>query len=315
MFSKEYILQGYSLIQSLRKVGYKQDIWVLALDVETFRKLTVLNLDSVKVTFLFDNQALNSQFNIFRNSRNLSESIFSIKPHWIAFVLDLVAKDTVVFYIDSDSFFFRRLPYTRDSVDFSIFLSPHYFSPNNEATNRVGRYNAGFVGFRKTTIGMLAVNKWKKLCDEWCFAYASGERYADQKYLDNIAKSYAEQIMELPLGINVGNWSFDEGRHVTVNRESINIDGCELISFHFHSLQISLLMTHCDIERYGPLKDCFQIMKHIYHPYLSLLSQSRVELDISVFHNWPKLPLVIPRGMTRFYFIKKLFMRELVCLK
>lgn len=315
MFSKDYLIQGLVLIQSLLRTSSSKEIWVLAFDRETFKIMSKLNLNSVVVVNLEEEQILHRTYMSFRKSRSISEAIFSLKPHWIDLVLSKASGGRIVFYADADSMFFQKLPSRMIEREQSIFVSPHRFGAGETSERKVGRYNAGFVGFRKDRYGLTAIRTWKALCDDWCKVDSSTGRYADQKYLENISEMYSNHVYEMEMGINMGNWSFHSESSVLETNGFILIDNSNLVSFHYHCVQFSRLLANLDIERYTTIGNSKGIYRQVYMPYLRALSVARKDV---VFANDEDISLVkflIPRGMTLKYFVRKLLTRSLAIMK
>jgi hypothetical protein len=266
-FSSSYIPQGIALLLSIKKQYPDSKIWVMPLDNMTRLTLTELNIENVLILKIDDAPELFANFDYFRSVRSFAESVFSIKSQIIEYVMKKSQENEITFYLDADTFMFAPFELPANFNEASIFLSPHYFTPLSIKSVNSGKYNAGLVGFRNNNFGRAAIRHWIILCKEWCFVVPDSGRYADQKYLEEIATKWNPEVGILEYGNNFGTWSFAENLRVERRSQDIYIDDKKITLFHFHGLKISKLLLRTGISMYGHFSSEKEIKKLIYARY------------------------------------------------
>lgn len=266
-FSSSYIPQGVALLFSVKKQYPDSKIWVMPLDNMTRLTLLDLDIENVFVLNKDDSPEIFENFDHFRLERSFAESVFSIKSQIIEYVLTESDENEITFYLDADTFLFAPFELPANFNEASIFLSPHYFTPLSIKSVNSGMYNAGLVGFRNNDFGCAAVRHWITLCKEWCFVVPDSGRYADQKYLEEIATKWNPEVGILEYGNNFGTWSFSQNLRVERRNQDIYIDDKKVTSFHFHGLRISKLLLRTGISMYGHFSSEKEIKKLIYARY------------------------------------------------
>ena len=77
----------------------------------------------------------------------------------------------------------------------SIFLTEHNFSEKNKDKEIFGKYNAGFLAFKKDINGLEALKWWRKKCIYRCQFKATKHYFADQKYLNIFPKKFKKVLV------------------------------------------------------------------------------------------------------------------------
>ena len=276
LFNKSYLLEGLTLIETFLTSVPDGNLWVLCIDKETYHYLRYNQHDRIKLVDLQSDKTLNESFEKFLASRTFAESIFTIKSHFVSHVLNDLADSDWVVYVDADSIFMpnyeaRRIP----GSDKHIILSPHYRSHLAQSSSASGEYNAGYIGFRKSEVGLMAVNYWRDSCTDWCSVQKDDDRYADQKYLEGLAIKWPEATFFAEFGINCSTWSFESNQRVEGNQDVVELKGKSILTFHFHSLSQSRIFTYMGINRYGDVLNATEIGKLLYRGYIDKLNQHR----------------------------------------
>lgn len=120
-------------------------------------------------------------------------------------------------------------------------------------------------------------------CLAWCRDVLDGDRFADQKYLDQFPARFERvQALDHP-GANLAPWNLDRHQLTCDAEGRLLVDGRPLIFFHFHGLRQVLpflwKVTHRD---YGaPLDRTMRTV--LYRPYVAALkkAEKRLEPDIA----------------------------------
>jgi hypothetical protein len=156
--------------------------------------------------------------------------------------------------------------------DASIGITPHRFTPKTQASHgRFGRFNVGWLSFRRDNHGIACINWWREQCLAWCHDRVEGERYADQKYLDQFEQRFENVCAIAHLGANLAPWNVDQ-YGLAFDGERVRIDGQPLLFYHFQGVrEIAPGRYDSNLTGYGArLRRVLR--EHVYRPYLEELS-------------------------------------------
>lgn len=208
-------------------------------------------------------------------NRSNSEFHWALKPIIVASLMGQVSTNDWIIYLDSDMFSFAALGPLLLSLDSAahVFLCPHfpkdsYFS---SFILRVGFYNAGVVGFRKSDLGKEAVQWWRDRCVESTSANPLGNIYADQKYLEELGARFSGVFENTCLGINAAPWNIDANSVEVIDGELV-CHGKRLYLYHMQGFKIYSRRTFWAYS--GPLKYEEPMKSLVYKSYAESLSRT-----------------------------------------
>ena len=269
-FDHRYLARGLALRASLAEHAPGSQLWVLCLSAECEAALRSLALADVHLIPLAELEAADPQLAASRGNRTLVEYYFTCSPCLPRHILASQPHVEAITYLDSDLFFFASPePIFAEIADAAIAITPHRFPANRAATmERYGRYNVGWLTFGRSQAAVACLDWWRERCIEWCHDRLEGERFADQKYLDQFeARFESVHVIRHP-GANLAPWNLANHR---VGGPPATVDGMPVVFFHFHGVkQIAprWFDTHLDgykIRLQAPVRDA------IYAPYLRYL--------------------------------------------
>ena len=273
-FTKEFLVQGTVAIESFIKFHNDSSGFVICLDrisVEYLRKKKYSK--KIKIYELKELPSIHRMFKKFLLTRTFAESILSIKPILInEFIKQIPAGDSIV-YFDADIFFFDSLSRVKSVIKNSeLVLSEHLFPKSMERSQVYGIYNGGFVIFKNSKKSIAVLQRWKKLCIEWCELRLYQDKFADQKYLDKFIYFDGVKAIKDP-GINNGQYYFRDQRKIKFSKSQNRffLDNSSLICFHFHGIAIHQNLISTGFNRYGLIKKPLTILFRIYLPYIRSL--------------------------------------------
>jgi len=269
-FTKEYAANALALIDSIEKTHKSSTIYVMPLDRES-RAILVLKSKEMAQIQILDNETVLKELEFYVvNNRSRAEAIFTIKPKIIAEALSRLKTESVLFYCDSDLYFFSQIPeYLFKGAN--VVISKHLFGKGLRTYYRYGLFNAGFVGFRKNKVGYEVLNWWRSACKDNCSLQLTEDSFADQKYLETFSK-LGPGIKEISsFGVNQSLWAIDSHSRLSA-KPSLN--GELLICFHFHGLRVSRNHVYTDIDRYGVNINRRKTFKTIYLPYIAAIKKN-----------------------------------------
>jgi hypothetical protein len=236
-FDKNYLSRGLALYHSLQRHSPKFRLFVLCLDDETHQILTRQAYPHVTVVARAELEKHDPELLATRPQRSRVEYYFTTTPCWLRFIFDRFPEVQRLTYVDADLYFFASpAPLFEEMADASIAIVEHRFLPRWREHEANGRFNVGWLSFRRDEQGLGCVDWWRERCIEWCFDRVEGERYADQKYLDQWPRLFPRLRVMQHKGVNVAPWNL--GNWPVLNTPGgITVGDQPLICFHFHQLK------------------------------------------------------------------------------
>jgi hypothetical protein len=287
MFDHRYLACGLALCDSIERHCNDFKLHVAALTPECADALKLLDQPGLSIVDIAALEADEPRLAAVRSTRGAAGYVFTVKPVLLKWLFDRYADIGVLTYLDSDTFFFADPRLAVGQIDgHSVMLTPHRFSSSMRQREKFGRFNAGWVGFRRDRAGLESLAWWRDRCLDWCedTAMADG-RFADQGYLNRFPEMIGQgvRIIEHP-GINLAPWNIAASALTKSGRDgSVMVDGEPLVLFHFHGLERRFGRFYFPkLTSYGTSLDPL-VREHVYRPYISTLE--RIETQLSGLHS------------------------------
>lgn len=238
LFDKNYFLKGLALYRSLMRHETGFVLHVLCMDAVTHDLLVRMALANVRLIRRVDFE--DADLLAVKPGRSAAEYCWTCTSSLIAYVLRSRPEIELITYLDADLYFFAS-PDTvfEEFGEHSVLIIGHKFSPALRHLEENGRFNVGWVSFRRDADGLAALAWWRARCIEWCFARIEDGRMGDQKYLDSFATLFGGVHELAHRGANVAPWNF-AGYRIAARDGRILIDDVPLIFYHFHSFRIRI---------------------------------------------------------------------------
>lgn len=265
-FDSGYLPRGLALHASLRRHAPDMALWVLALDEACERFLRERGLPGMRVVTIAEIEAFDPEAAATRASRSRVEFYFTLTPVLPQWVLHAAPEVEQVTYLDADLYFFRSpQPIFDEIAGAPVAIIEHRFPPALQERLVYGRFNVGWVSFRRTSAGQACLQWWRDRCVEWCYDRLEPGRFADQKYLDQWPDMFDAHVIR-HRGANVAPWNL-VGSRVEACGSDLLIDGDRLVFFHFHGLtQLRSWLVDPNLEDYGARATW--ILRHrVFRPY------------------------------------------------
>ncbi|WP_122402309.1 glycosyl transferase [Bradyrhizobium vignae] len=268
-FDRNYLSRGLALYHSLRRHAPGSRLWVLCLDQVAYQLLRDQALPDLIPVQLSDFETADPDVAATRAIRSLVEYYFTLCPAWLLYVAQEEAGAEWVTYLDSDLFFFGSPELIYEELGGAAFaIIPHRYPPALERLKRFGIYNVGWVGARTDPDGLAPLRWWRAKCIEWCCDYVDGERFADQGYLQELARRFSRvKAIENP-GANLAPWNLTNYQIGFRAPEILINDAQPLIFFHFQGVKRGFGCFIFNNHRNYAAPFTGVVRKHIYKPYV-----------------------------------------------
>ncbi len=271
-FDHRYLPRALALHASLVRHAGPFRLHVLCMDDLTFESLQARSLPEIVPHRLADLEAWEPRLGRIRSERNSVEYYFTCTPCVPLYMLDQYPDLDHIIYLDADLYFYSDpTPLLTRLRTASVLMLGHRFPPHLVHLEEFGIYNVGLVGFRADGAGRACLGRWRDRCLEWCFDRREGDRYADQRYLDDWPEQFPGVAVAADKGANLAPWNV--GGHVLrASGGKVFVDGEPLIFYHFHGVRpISRRVFNLGLNQYhvrlGPV-----LQQHVYRPYLDQLA-------------------------------------------
>jgi len=269
MVSEHYVLRALALYKSFRKSNTDSFFAIYCLDESAAVLLENIQDDSLLI--YSPSKYESHQLLSLKDNRSYVEYCWTHKPFILEHALEQFPAIEWVIYLDSDMMAFGNpddgLPKESES---NVILTLHRPSNDHfaEFLPNAGQFNAGYVGFRNNKIGSLALQWWKERCIESCPKIPISGAYADQKYLDKLAKDFSGVMCSQHAGLNAGPWNILGGT-ISIKQEQVFVNDEPLLLYHMQGFKI---FGRRFFDFYpGPVKMPKPVRKFIYKPYEYLL--------------------------------------------
>jgi len=132
--------------------------------------------------------------------------------------------------------------------------------------------------FKNEENALIALEWWRKSCNEWCYARLEEGRFGDQKYLDDWIHRFKGVHEIKNIGAGIAPWNVQQYSFKFENDNLTGFDGISgvhfsVIFFHFHGLTFFenniVSLTNYEYFINEEVKSLF------YYPYIKLLNNKK----------------------------------------
>ncbi|MBU6399993.1 MAG: glycosyl transferase [Verrucomicrobia bacterium] len=270
-FDHRYLPRGLALYESLKRHCPAFKLWVLCLTRECRAQLEPLALPEIDLIPLEALERDDPELAATRTKRSTLEYYFTCTPSLPRYILAHCPEVELVTYLDADLFFFADPAPVYDELGGrSIGIIEHRFPESLRHHERYGRFNVGWLSFRRDAAGQACLAWWRARCLEWCHDRCEDGRFADQKYLDNWPEKFQGVALLQHKGANLAPWNL-ANYQVRTATDGIRVDDQPLIFFHFHALkELEPWLYDSNLAVYGVKLDKGMV-RQLYEPYFQTL--------------------------------------------
>jgi hypothetical protein len=282
-FDSGYMARGLAMCESLRRAAPSSEIWILTLDEQAEQCLSRLRLPGVRTVPLETLEGFDRDLSAARHNRSLVEYYWTCTSAFCRYLLDTNPEIDLLTYLDADLFFFSDPePVFKEIGNSSIAITPHDFSEHLTYMNRSGRFNVGWVTFRRDANGLACLKKWREQCIEWCYHRFEEGKFGDQKYLDSWNDEFAGVVVLDHPGVNAAPWNVNGTRIIGLDTDRNPLANDKpLVFYHFHNLKgLGGRYYSACLDNYGTTLGP-TLRQHVYEPYVSHLRKWENRLGIA----------------------------------
>lgn len=269
-FDGNYLTRGLTLYHSMLEHCQPFQLHVLCMDDEAYNYFAAAALPQIQPIRLVDFEAGDEQLAVAKGNRSLIEYYFTCTPSLPLYVMRQEPTIATIVYIDADFFFFHKPDAIEEALaNHPLFAVEHRFPPELQHHAEYGRFNVGILGFRNDAVGRACLERWREQCLEWCYDRLEGDRFGDQKYLDEWPARYPTMKILYHPGVNLAPWNLTRHK-IEWNGNALLADGRPVICFHFHGLkEVNRFVYITGLNEYR-VRLTPAIRKGIFQPYLKV---------------------------------------------
>jgi hypothetical protein len=271
-FDQGYLSRGLALYRSLRRHCPDARLWVLCMDEASYSDLARLALPGLELIAIEEFERGDAELLRAKASRSRVEYYFTCTPSLPLYILGRWPEVDLITYLDADLYFFADPQPVFDELGpGSVAVIPHRFVRRVRQLTKLGRYNVGWVSFRRDESGLACLRWWRERCNEWCYDRYDGRRFADQKYLDEWPRRFSGVVEITHKGANLAPWNI-AGYQIRAGEAGVWADADPLIFYHFHAFRQprGWLYDH-QLHLYG-VRPTGKVLQYIYVPYIHALA-------------------------------------------
>lgn len=277
-FDRNYLVRGIALHASLVRHVPSVQVTALALDEDAAAALEGLALPSLTVLRLEELEAYDPELAATRADRRARDYVSTLRPAYMQMLLDALADDDVLTYMDADLFCFNDARGGLDAIEgHSAALTPHGPPPPGIDASWSGRFNAGWVAVRRDATGRACIARWREDCLALCRIDEAARLIGNQRYLDAWPERFPHVLAIDDPGVNAGPWNLC----VETVRD---VDGAPYLgerplqTYHFHGLRhVRPGIYRPGAANYG-VRLSRRVVRLIHEPYLRALQEARARL-------------------------------------
>lgn len=272
-FDINYTPHARSLAESLLRVSPESELFTFCMDDESYDNLTNNKPQNVTPIHFSKLESAFTRLLEAKNNRTRVEYFYTCSPAICNYILNHIDGINEVTYLDADLFFFSSPePIFEELQNASVGIIEHKFSFFTKRNMVYGKFNVGWLTFRKDKNGLECLNSWTNNCIEWCYQRLEGDKYADQKYLDYWQRDFEGVYIIKNIGANLAIWNISNYK-ISFKNNKLYVNEKELIFYHFANFkQITRNTFKTDLSRVFVRLDGV-IKNKIYMPYAVAISK------------------------------------------
>lgn len=265
LFDSGYIQRGLALYESFCRTCDDFHLYIMAFDDKSYEILINLKLPFLTVVHLKDFET--EELLAVKPTRTRAEYCWTCGPSVIWYFIEKYNLESCT-YVDADLMFYRSPQILFDEIGNNSIAITDHFAPYHIPQ---GRYCVQFMYFKNDEWGLKVLKWWRDSCIEWCYAHFDGEKYGDQKYLEQFLVLFKKVHVIQTRGAGVASWNmkqyyFDE-KDWTFKYNGEKID---IVFIHYHA--VGLEINHDKLILKPATFDIEKSEKFMFDYYAKLLT-------------------------------------------
>lgn len=276
-FDVNYLPRALALIRSMQRHCGEFVLWALCFDDASHAALTRLAPANVRLIRRADFLDGDAALQAAQHDRTPVEFIMTCTPALLRYVMQLDDAVDALTYLDADTYFFADPePVFLEIGAAPVAITPHFFAEGKANHLCYGRYNVGWLTFRRDAEGLACIDWWRAECLKWCRLSPDGPSYGDQGYLDQFTRRFPHTHEIAHAGLNVGPWNLWR-----LNEARAKGDGPAVL-VHFQGIyEVFPGWVHIDIG--GFRFEMTPFVRHVlYRAYFKALRRAGAELGAPI---------------------------------
>lgn len=269
LFDNNYVPRARTLLASLHRHVGNFRLVTLCMDRGAWTAMCTAADPCVIPISLMEFEDAEPDIRAVKASRTPVEYYFLCSSALAHHLFARMVEPQVITLLDADTYFFSNPAGIFEELQgYSIGITEHRFATLAQRRSRFGRFNVGWVTFRRDANGLACARWWRERCIEWCYDRVEHGRFADQRYLDEWPVLFDGVRIIRHKGVNLGPWNLG-GHRVVLGQGGIPcVDGDTLVHYHFAEVrQLLPWLYSTNLSRY--LTRATRVARrHIYEPYL-----------------------------------------------
>ena len=266
---------------SLKRMSPSASLHVLCLDDACREILAGLALPDVHLHALKELEDRDPDLLRARANRSLVEYYSTLTPCLPLHIFKVHPEVTRLTCVGADLFFFADPQPVLDEIGDSVVgLIEHRFPAELADREQFGRFNLGWLTFRRDPIAIKCLETWREQCIEWCYDRLEPGRFGAQKYLDEWPGGSDRIRIVQHRGANVAPWNLNRFE-ISTQGGRLKVGGQPMLFFHAHGFapRSPGRPRVLNLESYG-VEGTPMLLRSIFEPYEEALLEATKEIAV-----------------------------------
>lgn len=308
-FDRGYLSRALVLHDSLVATGIDFRLTALCLDDEAQAVVEGIGAPTLQAVGLDQLEVHDPALLEAKQLRSTYEYYFTLGPSFMRYLFERDGLPHLT-YLDADMCFYSSPePLFDESADAAVVVVGHRFPARLRHLEECGHFNVAWVGFANDPDGRACLDWWHDRCLEWCFDRVEGDRFADQKYLDQFPIRFARVYELQHPGADVAPWNVCDPS-LCWDGAQFTVAGHPLIFFHFQGLrQLGNRLFDMSLAQYGNRGT--RAIRQLYRGYTHSLAVTRSTADLV---GSPRRPASAGSVRARLAVVRAVLRREVIAV-
>ena len=268
IFSKDYAYKGLLLYESLKKWDKDFHFFMICLHDEAVKLYEKMNLKNATIISLAAVEREDPQLLAVKNTRSDKEYIWTSKASVMLYILKNFQYTGHIVWLDGDTYFYSSPePIFKEWGQSSVLLTGEKWRRNKKSkTYYFGKYNTGFMGFKRDEQALQCLSWFRKKLIRWCYDKHVDNLWSDQTYVSDWPDRFAGVGVVKNAGVNVTPYII-MGSKVSTDGSHVYVNGDKLVLYHHYGFKY-YNGREFDLCSYALSFSHDTVLKGIYLPYI-----------------------------------------------